>query len=65
MTAAPALTDALAAHPALAQWVAFPAPGAVTIRTGKVEIGQGVLTAMVQLAAEELDVAASRIAISG
>ena len=63
MTATPALTGALAEHPALSQWVAFPAPGKVTIFSGKVEIGQGVLTAMVQLAAEELDVAASRIAI--
>ena len=59
----PALTGALAEHPALSQWVAFPAPGKVTIFSGKVEIGQGVLTAMVQLAAEELDVAASRVAI--
>ena len=63
MTATPALTGALAEHPALSQWVAFPAPGQVTIFSGKVEIGQGVLTAMVQFAAEELDVAASRIAI--
>jgi CO/xanthine dehydrogenase Mo-binding subunit len=63
MTATPALTGALAEHPALSQWVAFPAPGKVTILSGKVEIGQGVLTAMVQLAAEELDVVASRIAI--
>ncbi len=64
MTSAPALTGALAAHPALDQWVAFPAPGQVTVRTGKVEIGQGVLTAMLQLAAEELDVAPARIAMS-
>jgi nicotinate dehydrogenase subunit B len=63
MTAAPTLTGALAEHPTLDQWVAFAAPGKVTLYTGKVEIGQGVLTAMVQLAAEELDVAASRIAI--
>jgi CO/xanthine dehydrogenase Mo-binding subunit len=63
MTATPALTGALAEHPALDQWVAFPASGRVTIYSGKVEIGQGVLTAMVQLAAEELDVAPSRIAI--
>lgn len=63
MTAPPALTGSLAEHPALSQWVAFPAPGKVTIFSGKVEIGQGVLTAMVQLAAEELDVAASAIAI--
>ena len=60
---APALTGALAEHPALTQWVAFPAPGQVRIFSGKVEIGQGVLTAMVQLAAEELDVSPARIAI--
>jgi nicotinate dehydrogenase subunit B len=64
MTTAPTLTGALAAHPALEQWVAFPAPGRITVRTGKVEIGQGVLTAMLQLAAEELDVAPARIAMS-
>src|SRR5215813_4989275 len=59
----PALTGALADHPALERWVAFPAPGKVTVYSGKVEIGQGVLTALVQLAAEELDIAASRITI--
>ena len=64
MAMAPALTGALAAHPALDRWVAFPAPGRVPVRTGKVEIGQGVLTAMLQLAAEELDVAPARIAMS-
>ena len=58
-----ALSGALAEHPRLEQWVGFPAPGKVAIYTGKVEIGQGILTAMVQLAAEELDVAPSRIAI--
>ncbi len=30
--------------------------GKVRIATGKVEIGQGILTAMTQIAAEELDV---------
>ena len=35
----------------------FPSPGHVTVSTGRVEIGQGVLTAMLQIAAEELDVA--------
>jgi CO/xanthine dehydrogenase Mo-binding subunit len=51
----------LAANPRLDQWVAFPAPGQVRVNTGRVEIGQGVLTAMRQIAAEELDVAAERI----
>ena len=35
--------------------------GTVTVRTGKVEIGQGIVSAMAQIAAEELDVAYSRI----
>jgi CO/xanthine dehydrogenase Mo-binding subunit len=58
-----ALSGALAEHPRLEQWVGFPAPGKIALYTGKVEIGQGILTAMVQLAAEELDVAPARIAI--
>ncbi len=45
------LTD----NPILSQWIAFE-PGKVRIATGKVEIGQGILTAMTQIAAEELDV---------
>src|ERR1700741_3522659 len=51
----------LAANPRLDRWVGFPAPGRVTVSTGRVEIGQGVLTAMLQIAAEELDVAPDRI----
>src|ERR1700738_5737464 len=51
----------LAANPRLDRWVGFPAPGHVTVSTGRVEIGQGVLTAMLQIAAEELEVAPERI----
>src|SRR5437763_3313889 len=51
----------LAAKPRLGQWVRFAAPGQVTVSTGRVEIGQGVLTAMRQIAAEELDVSPDRI----
>jgi len=61
---APALPGALVNNPRLDRWVAFPAPGKVAIATGKVEIGQGVLTAMAQVAAEELGVAVERIAIA-
>ncbi len=50
-------------NPYLDRWVAFPAPGQVTIFTGRVEFGQGVLTAMAQIGADELDVALSRITI--
>ena len=48
-------------NPQLDRWVAFPAPGKVTVLTGRVELGQGVLTAMAQIAADELDVAIARI----
>ncbi len=48
-------------NPSLDRWVSFPSPGKVTIGTGRVELGQGVLTAMAQIAADELDVAMERI----
>jgi CO/xanthine dehydrogenase Mo-binding subunit len=47
----------------LDRWVTFPTPGKVTIGTGRVELGQGVLTAMAQIAADELDVAMERITL--
>src|SRR5215831_7778800 len=50
-------------NPNLDRWVAFPAPGKITVLTGRVELGQGVLTAMAQIAADELDVAMERITI--
>ncbi|HTQ33673.1 MAG TPA: molybdopterin cofactor-binding domain-containing protein [Stellaceae bacterium] len=51
----------LQANPRLDQWVRFAAPGRVTVSTGRVEIGQGVLTAMRQIAADELNVSPERI----
>jgi nicotinate dehydrogenase subunit B len=60
---APVLPGTLNDNPRLDRWVAFPAPGKVTINTGRVELGQGVLTAMAQIAADELDVAMDRITI--
>lgn len=47
---APDLTD-------LATWLTVRADGAVTWRTGHVELGQGNRTALAQIVAEELDVA--------
>ena len=57
------LPGILADNPMLDRWVSFPAPGKITVNTGRVEIGQGVLTAMAQIAADELDVAMARITI--
>ncbi len=51
----------LGENPRLDQWIGFEEPGYVRIATGKVELGQGILTALVQIAAGELDVAPARI----
>src|SRR5213595_2747133 len=61
MSALPTAPPLLAANPRLNQWVRFPSPGRITVATGRVEIGQGVLTAMLQIAADELDVGPDRI----
>ena len=45
----------------LDRWVCINADGTVTVRSGKVEIGQGIVSAMAQVAAEELDVDYTRI----
>ena len=51
-------------NPRLDQWISFDVPGIVTIRTGKVELGQGILTALAQIAAEELAVGVERVAVA-
>ena len=48
-------------NPRLSQWVRVHRDGTVSICSGKVEIGQGILTALAQIAAEELGVAPGRI----
>jgi len=48
----------------LGQRVKFNQDGTITIRPGKVEIGQGIVSAIAQIAAEELDVSYSKIQIS-
>jgi nicotinate dehydrogenase subunit B len=46
----------LAANPVLNRWVSFEAGSVVSLRTGKVEIGQGAVTAIAAIAAKELGV---------
>ncbi|MFL5098191.1 MAG: molybdopterin cofactor-binding domain-containing protein [Xanthobacteraceae bacterium] len=57
------LPKSLLDNPRLDQWIAFEDGGRVRLATGKVEIGQGVLTALVQIAAEELEVAPARVRV--
>ena len=47
----------------LSAWLTIGADGKVTLRVGKVELGQGVLTAMQQICADELDIDMARISI--
>ena len=47
----------------LSQRVHFERDGTVSIASGKVELGQGILTALAQIAAEELDVPLEKIRI--
>ena len=56
------LPPTLARHPSLDEWIAI-GDGVVTIRTGKVEIGQGIKTALVAIAAEELDLRPDQVRI--
>ncbi|MEO6017678.1 MAG: molybdopterin cofactor-binding domain-containing protein [Polaromonas sp.] len=59
--AAPVLAGSLATNRRLSDWLSINADGTVSVRTGKVELGQGIITALAQIVAEELGVAASRI----
>jgi nicotinate dehydrogenase subunit B len=54
----------LAANPVLARWLDFSQDGEVMIRVGKVEYGQGIWTALAQVAAEELQVALARVRVA-
>ena len=57
----PRLPGSLHLNRRLSQWLRFLPNGCVEVRSGKVEIGQGITTALAQIAAEELDVAITRI----
>jgi CO/xanthine dehydrogenase Mo-binding subunit len=56
-----ALPVSLAANPKLSAWLKFSSDGQVTVSPGKVEIGQGIVTALAQIAADELDIDLSRV----
>src|ERR1700681_1468996 len=58
---APKLPVSLAANRILSSWVRFSPEGHVMVSPGKVEIGQGIVTALAQIAADELDVDIGRV----
>src|SRR2546423_3971837 len=49
----PKLPVSLAANPRLSSWLKFSTDGQVTVSPGKVEIGQGIVTALAQIAADD------------
>ena len=61
--AAARLPGSLNNNRALHAWIRIGGDGNATVYTGKVELGQGILTALWQIAAEELDLAPSRVRI--
>jgi nicotinate dehydrogenase subunit B len=62
----PRLPGSLQGNRKLDGWIRINSDGTATIFTGKVELGQGILTALAQIAAEELDLPLARITmISG
>jgi CO/xanthine dehydrogenase Mo-binding subunit len=55
------LPGSLNGNPMLDAWIRIGADGDATVCTGKVELGQGIVTALAQIAAEELDLPLGRV----
>ncbi len=62
--AARKLPGSLDTNRRLDRWLQINNDGTVTVTPGKVEIGQGILTALVQMVAEELDIDTARIRLA-
>jgi CO/xanthine dehydrogenase Mo-binding subunit len=60
-SAGASVPEDLADQPWLDAWIRVGPDGAVTVFSGKVELGQGIRTALIQVAAEELDLPPARI----
>jgi nicotinate dehydrogenase subunit B len=57
------LPGSLDKEPMLDAWIRIDADNRITVFTGKAELGQGIKTALLQVAAEELQVAPARLAL--
>ncbi len=60
---APKLPGSLNKSPYLDAWIKIDAEGRITVLTGKAELGQGIKTALLQIAAEQLGVAPQAITL--
>lgn len=58
-----ALPAVLEAYPCLGQWVTIAGDGRVHVRSGKVEFGQGIRTALAQMVAHELAVPVESVTV--
>ena len=58
-----ALPASLHNNPLLGRWLSVHADGSVSVRSGKVELGQGIRTALAQIVAEELEVDLQRVRV--
>lgn len=56
---------ALAAAPLITDWIRFSPDHRVEVLSGRVELGQGNMTALLQIAADELDVDPAAVSITG
>ncbi len=57
----PVLPASLKANPRLSRWISIHANGTVSMRSGKVNLGQGISTALAQIVADGLGVSLGRI----
>jgi CO/xanthine dehydrogenase Mo-binding subunit len=60
----PELPASVVTNPWISTWLTFGDDGTIGLRVGKVELGQGILTALTQVAAHELDVAPEAVRAS-
>ncbi|AHK47357.1 putative oxidoreductase beta subunit (plasmid) [Ensifer adhaerens OV14] len=60
---APELPGSLKSAPYLDAWIQLDADGNATVFTGKAELGQGIRTALAQVAAEELDLPIAQVTL--
>jgi len=64
MSTTPAMPTSLEANPLLDQWIALNPDQTISVFSGKVEIGQGIVTAIAQIAADELGLAPEQLRIA-